>query len=419
MKFYKYILVFFLFFLLFININLSSLNSLSKENIKPKITIITPSKSEEYIISRPTIKATFQSDNKIKYIKFYLNNIDVTKNAKITKDSIVYRPSKKLKRGNQIVKIIVSDDLKNKTTLEWYFTVGTPIYKNLNGSFLCENEDLSKLKNDFYIISPEFYASNNTSKSEFKERIKNFNFVTLENFSFYSNKDLITTYKLEDSDLNHVLNLKSNNLNLINIYEKLFFSGEIICQFTPTSNSLNSFNYMRYSPYADKVFSLIDVRNFDENSKTPFYLNIYNEALNNGYHIAPVSSNFFTKILASDLNKDSLLDGLKNRRTYVTNNSNLNLEFYINNHTLGSIIKNPSKLNFTISAIDPKISNKINKICIVSNNGKVVKSKVFNSNLVKYEFSLDEFEKNSFYYLLIFQTNNKISVSAPVWVEND
>ena len=407
MKFYKFPLVILLISFIFINFNLSSLNSISKNDTKPKIKIITPSKSEEYIISRPTIKVSFESEGKIKSIKLYLNNKDVTKNAKITKNSITYKPSKKLKKGNQIVKIVISDNSKNTTTSEWYFTVGTPIYKSFKGSFLYNLDKIKETPKDFYIISSDL----NTSKEDLD--MTKSKFVVLENINIYTNenKDSITIYKNGNLD-----KFKTNNSDLKSIYQKLFFNGDIICQFTPGTNNLSAFNYMKFSSHSDKIFSSIDVTNLDDN-KNPFYLNIYNQALDNGYHIGPVSSKFCTKILASDLNKDSLLDGLKNRRTYVTNNDNLDLEFSINSYNMGSIIKNPSKLNFTISAIDLKKSNTIEKISVVSNNGRVIKSKNFNSNLVKYEFTLNEFEKMSYYYLFIYQNNDKITVSSPIWVD--
>ena len=175
---------------------------------------------------------------------------------------------------------------------------------------------------------------------------------------------------------------------------------------------------MKFSNYGDVIFTSIDISNHDLNSTSPFYLDIYNEALDNGWHISPISTKFFTKTLATDLNKDSILNSLKNRRTYVSNNQNLNLEFTINSSNMGSIIKNPSKLNFNISAIDSTYQNKIKNIYIISNNNKVLKNIKYNSYLTKSEFTLKEFCKSSYYYLIIVQENNKKTISAPIWVES-
>ena len=50
---------------------------------------------------------------------------------------------------------------------------------------------------------------------------------------------------------------------------------------------------------------------------------------------------------------------------------------------MGSTIINTSKLNFSISAIDCDEKDKINEIQVISNNGEIIKSKKFNSNLAK------------------------------------
>lgn len=421
--------------ILIINSNL--IFSISKDNNKnsndstpPTIKVITPLKSENYIVSKPTIKARIYDENGIKTsgIKIYVNNIDVTSKAKIRDNIVSYTPSKKFKRGSQIVKIVASDKFKNKSSLEWYFIVGTPIYENFSGSFFDINSNInintynnifSKCNkyNDFCITSTNL----NNSKEDLdilihstSKYFKEDEFIPINSFKFNmpSFSDQINLYNVKN--LSSYKKYDFENLNAL--YKNLFLKDNLICQFSPKTKSLSSFDYMKYSYYGDEIFSLIDVS--DENQKNIFYLDIYNEALDNGWHIAPISSKFNTKILSTDLNQDSLYNSLKNRRTYVTNNKNIHLEFSINNHPMGSIIKNASKLNFSICVIDTNKSNRIKDICIISNDNKIIKKADFNSNLAKLDFSLDKFDKSSYYYLIITQDNNKITVSAPIWIKN-
>ena len=95
---------------------------------------------------------------------------------------------------------------------------------------------------------------------------------------------------------------------------------------------------------------------------------------------------------------------------------NIKIDYSINNLPMGSTIKNTSKLNFNISAIDSDENDKINEIQVISNNGEIIKSKTFNSNLAKLEFTLKS-NKNKFYYIKVIQNNDKISVTAPIWIE--
>ena len=50
---------------------------------------------------------------------------------------------------------------------------------------------------------------------------------------------------------------------------------DLICSFTPKSNDLDCFNYMKFSNYGDVIFTSIDISNHDLNSTSPFYLDIY------------------------------------------------------------------------------------------------------------------------------------------------
>lgn len=420
MKFYRFIAIFFILFVFFMSKDLIELNSISKDNIPPTIKVITPTKSQDYIISEPTIKASFYDKNGVdlKSVKLYVNNKDVTAKAIITNNNIEYTPDKKFKRGTQIVKLSLSDNAKNKTSLEWYFTVGTPIYKNFIGNFIDIDTNTEFYKqSDYNIICSSIYNKKNSDNST--KNIENYTkntslAIDASKVPLYENINEITVF---NSNIKNKCE-QISKLTLENLYKKLFYMDDLICSFNPKSNNLECFDYMKFSNYGDSIFTLMDITNRDSNSKSPFYLNLYNEALDNGWHISPISTKFITKILATDLNKDSILNGLKNKRTYVTNNANLNLEFTINNSHMGAIIQNPSKLNFNISAIDSNYQNKIKKIYIISNNNKVLKNIDCNSYLTKSEFTLKEFEKYSYYYLIVVQENKKTTVSAPIWVES-
>ena len=84
---------------------------------------------------------------------------------------------------------------------------------------------------------------------------------------------------------------------------------------------------------------------------------------------------------------------------------------------MGTIIENPNNLRFIVSAIDNDLDEKIMKIQVFSNNNKFIKGKTFNSNYAKLDFSLNN-TKDSYYYAIITQKNNKKTITAPIWIEN-
>jgi hypothetical protein len=87
-------------------------------------------------------------------------------------------------------------------------------------------------------------------------------------------------------------------------------------------------------------------------------------------------------------------------RVYATEDKNIKIDYTINDLPMGSTISKTSKLRFCISVIDTDFEDKIEEIQIISNKGDIIKSKKFNSNLAKLEFSSKSI-KNKFYYLLL------------------
>ena len=84
---------------------------------------------------------------------------------------------------------------------------------------------------------------------------------------------------------------------------------------------------------------------------------------------------------------------------------------------MGSIIEKPKMLKFIISAIDNDDKDKINKIEVYSDNNDLIESKYFNSNYAKLDFTLETVKKDTFYYVVITQNNNKKTITSPIWIE--
>ncbi|RDY24665.1 hypothetical protein CHF27_000245 [Romboutsia maritimum] len=457
-----------IFILIFCNIS-NGLDNQSKHNNNdlnpPIIEDICPSKCQEYIIGRPCIKASYKDLNGIDLssIKLFLNYEDITDKCKITKNSISYTPSKRLKRGTQIAKLEVCDLSlnKNKQVLEWYFTVGTPIYKHYRGllhshidtlpnpikyddayyiakyksnlDFFAITEHSNELDNSIYCNIDNASASSKWSaliKSRDKFTV-NGSFIPLSGFEItYDNK--------QNSSFGHINIFNSNGLvcsnqpdmKLDDFYKLINEHDDLIGQFNNPCINFGTFSNFKYSSLGDKIMCLLEVGSGDnvELQKNYRYDDMYQIALDKGWHIAPtcnqnnqktnfgIANEFRTVILSTDLNKDSLFDSLKNRRVYATEDKNIKIDYTINDLPLGSIITNPSKLSFSITAIDNDLNDKITEIQVISNNGQIIKSTKFNSNLAKLDFNIKP-EKNKFYYIKVIENKNKISLTAPIWIK--
>ena len=460
---YVYIL---LLFITFSSNNSYCLNKI--DNIPPKITIISPSNAQQYIISKPTIRASFYDEGKIdlKSIKFLVNYKDVTKNCKIEKNHIIYKPKNKLKRGTQIVELFISDKSGNKTKCEWHFTVGSPNYKHYYGLIHSHTSNSDghgsfedayynakfKAKLDFFAITEHSNMLDHDTNVTLDNANLSYKWRNLDNVSndYTSNGNFLAIKGFEMSypfqnikkPIGHINIFNTDGFvstndsiyanNLDNFYKEISKYDNLIGQFNHPCNLFGNFNDFKYSSDADSVISLIEVCNGyqREIKKNKIAFDEYQKALDLGWHLAPTANQdnhktdwgnaneFRTVVLCTDLNKNSFYDSLKNMRVYATQDKNLKIDYNINEHIMGSTLKNTSNLYFNISVVDNDKKDKIQKIEVITNNGKVAAYKNFNSNLAKLDLKLITL-KDSFYYVKIYQSNNKVSVTAPIWVEFD
>ena len=158
-------------------------------------------------------------------------------------------------------------------------------------------------------------------------------------------------------------------------------------------------------------------------------MDTYKEALDNGWHIGPmaceyneypldnIENNIRTTILCEDLSKSKIIDAIKNRRMYVSEDNNIDVYYSLNKMPMGSIIKSPSYVRIIVSSINNDELDKIKKIEIFSNNNEVIYKQDFDSNYAKVDFTLKPPIKNTYYFAVITEESNKKSVTSPIWIE--
>lgn len=448
----------------------NSYNISSKPNINdssPIINIISPVNAQQYIISKPTIKATFDDIDEINpdSVKIFVNYKNVTKHALINRNSISYKPTKKFKRGTQIIRIEVEDRLKNKSSKEWYFNVGTPNYNHYYGLLHSHtsNSDGSGTYEDAYYTAKFYSKLDFFAITDHSNMFDSINQCTIKDGSSsvkWSNLSKVAkdynspgkflaiygfemTYPFNTTDpIGHINVFNTKGFisssedyyfnNLKNFYKTISKEDYCIAQFNHPSDTFGRFNNFKYDSNVDEVISLIEVGNGYNKKLTKNRISFddYQKCLDLGWHVAPtanqdnhkadwgVANEFRTVVLSTDLNENAFYDSLKKMRVYATQDKNIRIDYTINDEVMGSTIKNPPNLYFNISVIDTDVNDKIQSIQILSNNGKVIANKDFNSNLAKLELKFNKF-KDSYYYVKVIQSNGKVSVTAPIWIEKD
>lgn len=453
-------LILFIFFTLYIE---TDGNNYIESNITEDNTItiqsLIPKRGEQNIISTPEIKINYKSKESLKNFKLYLNYTDVTNKATLTSKYIYYKCDKKLKRGVQVVNLEIPTENNKTKKIEWYFTVGTPFYNHYKGIFFNNTKELNMLtsyedlntvcKNtkhlDFIFITEKINNKENNRKDtyinskKYKKLIDSCNKFTNNNvFISIPGFELNTKIKGEKNRTKvNIYNCENpfvfkDNITLDSLYKKLFYyEDDLICQFKSDSN-LNNIDYFKYSPYGDNIISLLELKKEKINKYDEIKLNLdaYKEALDSGWHLSPiacdyneypnvdVTKNIRTNILCEELSESKIIDAIKNRRIYVSEDKNVDIYYSLNKMPMGSIVKSPSYIRIIVSAIDNDELDKIKKIEIYSNNNKIIYTQDFNSNYAKVDFTLKPPIKNTYYFAVITEEGNKKSITSPIWIEH-
>jgi hypothetical protein len=160
--------------------------------------------------------------------------------------------------------------------------------------------------------------------------------------------------------------------------------GEVVASFNhPGPNQYNDWDYR--TPGVTEKITMLEVINGNNHLHYDGFI----RALDKGWKVSPVCgidnhgtggiarSTSRTIVVAKDKSKVSILDAMKNHRTYATLAKDLHCSYRVNGAVMGSTLDRPSRFKFDIAIdsttnTDPK--DKITKIDIVKDGGAVVQT---------------------------------------------
>jgi hypothetical protein len=163
-------------------------------------------------------------------------------------------------------------------------------------------------------------------------------------------------------------------------------------------------------------------------NRTGRYLPYYQQALDAGWRVAPVYGQdnhltpiypYRTVIIARELAPQSLLEALRARRVYATDDPSLRIVFKLQEHWMGSVVELPgSSAPLMIFLESERI---IDSVEILTQNAVCLRQQTVNATAFRWEPTLP-IEKDTFLYLKItirrkwFGIKKNIAVSAPLWI---
>lgn len=186
-------------------------------------------------------------------------------------------------------------------------------------------------------------------------------------------------------------------------------------------------NHLDYNELLNKLITSIEVSNCSYSDKYIGNDNYYYTLLDKGWKLGAINgqdnprtnlddSQNLTAFLATDLDSENLIAAFRNRKTYSTQSKSLKMHFTINDIFMGDEIKNkPNTLQFMIFAEDLNV--KITSIEIITNKGLIVKRiDGLTLNSIKYMYTHNREENESWYLIKIYQQGKKVSISSAIFL---
>lgn len=211
-------------------------------------------------------------------------------------------------------------------------------------------------------------------------------------------------------------------------YDKLASDTLSVSQFNHPGTTFGTFKeFGSYQPEYDNVINLLEVGNGEGpihgSGYFPSY-NEYNKALDKGWHVAPTNNQDNHKekwgtandarsvVLAPALSREEVMNAMRQRHVYATEDKNLTMSYVVNGEIMGTILNNPTNLAVDIKLSDPD-QEPIGKISIITNGGKTVAIKNVSESSAEWKLELKA--DKAYYYVRVDQPDKDIAVSAPVW----
>ena len=209
-------------------------------------------------------------------------------------------------------------------------------------------------------------------------------------------------------------------------YEALSSTPDSVSQFNHPGTAYGTFDgFTAGSETALRTMSLLEL---DLNSSKP--IRYYTKALDQGWYLAPtVGQSIFssswtdtsvrTVIYAQSLTEADILSALKQRRTYATEDRDLEILYSMDGYLMGSALDLRhvgETADISVTVRDPSDSA-IGLAEVITNGGAVIAQQSLDSAQGTFTFSLPP--TPGYYFLRITQPDGDLAVTAPIWIDGE
>ncbi len=209
--------------------------------------------------------------------------------------------------------------------------------------------------------------------------------------------------------------------------------NEGLAQFNHPGREPNLFGNMAYDERVADNFFAVETGNKDDGNNDSTYLPYYSLFLDRGWRLAPTSNQdnhspetncHRTAFIGEHLTRHDLLEAMRSRRLYSSDDPNVRVVFKLGPAWMGSEVETrESDAEFTVIVEDDE---PITYLELITNGGAVVNSKTLEDDerIVSWHPTV-EVPGKAYYYLQVTTLNEweedgedpvQIAVTAPIWV---
>lgn len=215
--------------------------------------------------------------------------------------------------------------------------------------------------------------------------------------------------------------------DLPTFYARLAQDPDAIAQFNhPRSSGNWSFNeFKHYNRDVDRNLNMIEYKSSNDFA-------IYTKALDQGWHVSPVFGGdehkgnwgmvqpHVTGIWGDSLTREGLYEAMRNHRTYVAFDRNLEMAVSANGQMMGAILPaDTNEIELHVRVNDPDTIDDLDKVVVYKNSGEIVKEY---RNIASNSFEIEETFASAdgdYFIVRAFQRDGEEAISAPIWIGDE
>lgn len=212
--------------------------------------------------------------------------------------------------------------------------------------------------------------------------------------------------------------------DLPTFYARLAQDPNAIAQFNhPRLTGNWSFNeFKHYNRDVDRNLNMMEYKSSNDFA-------VYTKALDRGWHVSPVFGGdehkgnwgmvqpHVTGMWGDHLSREGLYEAMRNHRTYVSFDRNLEMAVSANDQMMGAILPaDTHEINLYVHINDPDANDYLDKVVVYKNSGEIVKEYL---NIASHSFEIEETFASAdgdYFIVRAFQADGEEAISAPIWI---